>query len=312
MLKVMGATAVGAAVSGTGIESALAAAPSPSHRGMLGMRPGSAAIAGPKIPHAGSPTPFTTYTSYPGSDFDAGASSLTWNVSGFGKAPTNGGFYVRRLDLPNNAVITECIFYLVNPTTNISCYLFTDVINVNSPTQFGIGTTSAPSATPQLLVLTVTPTQVVNIANAYEMDFETGGATDTEILSARVGWLNEPGMTLFPNPRRIVNGFATPFTSGGLYGPFDATLESDGVTATGIPAGATAAFCAVMSYSPGVLTLYPDGTPDTHIGNYSGTGNLGSGLNMTYMMVPLGNAGKFRIHSYITGKCFVDAWGYVI
>jgi hypothetical protein len=30
------------------------------------------------------------------------------------------------------------------------------------------------------------------------------------------------------------------------------------------------------------------------------------------MMVPLSPAGKFKIDSHITGRVFVDAWGYVV
>ena len=100
-------------------------------------------------------------------------------------------------------------------------------------------------------------------------------------------------------------------TSGVTYGPINSMLQFDGVTPTGIPAGATAAFCAVQSYTPGVLTLFPDGGTDPMIANYSGTGTQGASLNMVYMMVPLSTAGKFKIHSYITGKVYVDAWGYV-
>jgi hypothetical protein len=33
---------------------------------------------------------------------------------------------------------------------------------------------------------------------------------------------------------------------------------------------------------------------------------------MVYMMVPLSAAGKFKVHSYISGNCYVDAWGYVV
>jgi hypothetical protein len=31
---------------------------------------------------------------------------------------------------------------------------------------------------------------------------------------------------------------------------------------------------------------------------------------MLYMMVPLSPAGKFKIHSYITGGVYVDVWGF--
>jgi len=155
----------------------------------------------------------------------------------------------------------------------------------------------------------MTPTVIDNTVNWYELDYEAGGTTDTSIYGARVGWLNEPGLTLFPNPRRIVSGDATPFTAGTTYGPFDATHTFSG-PATGIPAGATAAFCAVQSYTAGVLTVFPDLAADPGIANYGATAT--GPLNMTYMMVPLSSAGKFKIHSYITGRVYVDAWGYAI
>ncbi len=161
----------------------------------------------------------------------------------------------------------------------------------------------------QPLTLTMTPTFVDNASFWYQLAFLAGGATDNVIWGARVGWLNNPGLTLFSNPRRIVS---TNMASGTTYGPINATLQTDGVTASGVPVGATAAFCAVQSYTPGVLTIFPDGTTDPAIANYSGTGNLGSSLDMLYMMVPLSTAGKFKIHSYISGGVYLDAWGYLV
>jgi hypothetical protein len=314
MLKVMAATAAGAAVTGTGIESVLAANPAPSPGGVMGVQPGSAGASGPKIVSA---TPFTSYTSVPGSEFEAGASTYTWNVIGPRKAATNGGFYFAPLDLPQGAVITECTFYLVNPTVAaVQCLIIYQPLGSTGSLFFAAtGTTAAVSSSVQALPLTMSnPLTVVdNFANWYDLDFESGSAVDNQIWGARVGWIHNPGLTLFPDPRRIVNGGigATTMTSGITYGPIDATKEFDNVTATGIPAGATAAFCAVQSYTPGVLTLFPDLTTDPLIANYSGTGTQGASLNMVYMMVPLSTAGKFKIHSYITGKVYVDAWGYV-
>jgi hypothetical protein len=141
-------------------------------------------------------------------------------------------------------------------------------------------------------------------ANDFELVRDTNGRLWLSIPGG--GWV-KPGINPFPDPRRVV---AQATVSNGLYGPFDATTKVGG-GASGVPAGASAAWCAVQSYTPGVLTLYPDGTPDTHIANYSGTGTQGSGLNMLYMLVPLSSAGKFRIHSYITGNVYVDVWGFL-
>jgi hypothetical protein len=146
-------------------------------------------------------------------------------------------------------------------------------------------------------------------ANNFEQVRDASGALWIS-RPAPVNWQQIFSLQAFPNPRRIVDGFATPFTSGVTYGPFDATKKSDNVTPTGIPVGASAAYCAVQSYSPGVLTLFPDLSADPGIANYSGAGT--SGLNMLYMLVPLSAAGKFKIHAYFTGKVFVDAWGFLM
>jgi hypothetical protein len=142
-------------------------------------------------------------------------------------------------------------------------------------------------------------------------DFEQVRDANGNLWISQAGgvWRKVAIFQSFPNPRRILDGFATPFTSGNTYGPLNATLETDGVTPTGIPVGATSAFCAVQSYSAGALTLFPDGTTDPAIANYSAT--TSGPLNLTYMFVPLSAAGKFKIHAYITGRCFVDAWGFV-
>lgn len=124
-----------------------------------------------------------------------------------------------------------------------------------------------------------------------------------------VNWQQIFSLQSFPNPRRVVDGFVTPFTAGNTYGPFNATVQTNG-SPSGVPAGAAAAYCAVQSYTPGVLTLFPDLSTDPGIANYSGAGT--SGLNMLYMLVPLSAAGKFKIHSYLTGKVFVDVWGFLM
>jgi len=306
MLKVIAATAAGAAVSGTGIESVIGSTSSPGGGTIMGRKPGTLTVSSPKIVAA---TAFTTYQTFPGADFEAGSSTNTWAVSGSTKSPTNGGFYFRRMQLPQKAVITEGTVWLVNPTTSINCYILSEDTLGGPFTFIGSGT-AAPSASVQALTLSVTPTVVDNFGTWYDFDYEAGGANDTSIWGARIGWIKEPGLTLFPNPRRIIHGDATPFTSGVTYGPFDATLQNNGVTPTGIPAGATAAFCAVQSYTAGVLTMFPDLTTDPGIANYAASAT--GPLNLTYMMVPLSSAAKFKVHSYITGRCYVDAWGYVV
>jgi hypothetical protein len=124
---------------------------------------------------------------------------------------------------------------------------------------------------------------------------------------------NDKGLQLFPDPRRLYAGnFST--TAPGTF-LVDATAkvnpsngQPNGVS--GVPVGATAAFCAVQSYSAGVMTLYPDGAADPGLANWSSTAN--GPLNLTYVFVPLSAAGLFRMHTYFTGQKYIDAWGFVI
>jgi len=113
----------------------------------------------------------------------------------------------------------------------------------------------------------------------------------------------------------VFDGYATPVSNGNVYGPITALTEvsTSGWTGlpTGVPAGAKAAWCAVQAYSPGVLTLFPDGAADPGGANYAGTGPAGQ-LNLLYMLVPLSAAGKFMIHAYFNGQVFVDVWGYQV
>jgi len=121
-----------------------------------------------------------------------------------------------------------------------------------------------------------------------------------------VGWVQVAAMSLFPDPRRIYDGNVQP-TAPGSYGPVDATTKAGG-GASGVPVGARAAFCAVQSYNAGVMTLFPDLTTDPGIANWSGTAN--GPLNLLYMFVPLSAAGKFKLHTYFTGKKYIDVWGF--
>jgi hypothetical protein len=135
------------------------------------------------------------------------------------------------------------------------------------------------------------------------------------ISTATGGWKQIVSQTLFPTPRRVYDGYFQP-TGPGTYGPIDATAQVNtsnwpgGVS--GVPAGATHAFCAVQSYAgPGVMTLFPDLTADTHVANWGGAAPAGQ-LSLLYVFVPLSAAGKFKIHTYYTGQTFIDAWGFVM
>jgi hypothetical protein len=149
------------------------------------------------------------------------------------------------------------------------------------------------------------------------------GANDFEQVRDSTGamWISKPGgtgwkqvattdlgMHIFPNPRRVYDGTSQP--NPGTYTGIDATMKVGGGI-SGVPVGAQAAFCAVQSYFPGVLTIYPDGAPDPLIANWAGSAN--GSLNLLYMFVPLALlTGKFAFHAYFTGARFVDAWGYLM
>jgi hypothetical protein len=124
-------------------------------------------------------------------------------------------------------------------------------------------------------------------------------------------WRQVSIMHLFQNPRRVWDGFVGPTVSG-VYGPVDATtiVASQGGGPSGVPVGAQAAWCAVMSYQAGVMTIFPDLTSEPIIGNWANgvTGPLG----IFYMFVPLSPAGKFKFHAFFTGNRFFDVWGYLL
>ena len=111
-----------------------------------------------------------------------------------------------------------------------------------------------------------------------------------------------PSFTAFSGPRRVF-GDGSVISNGTTTAAIDATLG-------GVPAGAGSAYCAVQATNPGVLTLFPDGAADPGIANWANTG-AGGQLALFYMLVPLSAAGKFKIHSYLTGQIYVDVWGYL-
>ena len=132
-------------------------------------------------------------------------------------------------------------------------------------------------------------------------------------------WISQAGgvwrqvtlMNLFPDPRRVWDGFVGP-TGPGVYGPVDATtiVASQGGGPSGVPVGAKAAWCAVMSYQAGVMTIFPDLTTEPIISNWT-NGSSGA-LGIFYMFVPLSPAGKFKFHAFFTGNRFFDVWGYLL
>lgn len=146
--------------------------------------------------------------------------------------------------------------------------------------------------------------------NDFEMVRDSTGALWISITGGawRQVATTDTGMHVFGDPRRVWDGFAQP-QAAGTYGPVDATVKAAG-GASGVPVGAQAAFCAVQSFAPGVMSIFPDLVTDPQIANWSG---VGSGvLNLLYMFVPLSPAGRFKFHAYSAGPKFFDVWGYLV
>ena len=311
MLKVLAATAAGAAVSGSGVESALAAStPNPNPNGL---RTG---VAAPKVRF--TTTPGLNYLWLWGpTDFRDSTSSQAWvdNYTSGEYSIIPGGTMWARPDLPTGATITEMWVSIIANDAVADLFQLGEIFPWanTGPVHASLATSGVANPSQQNLPVTISaPIPIDNSQSVFTVVYIPGtlNSVNHQLFGVRLGWTLNPGLTLFPDPRRIING--GPFVNGATTGPYDATLKYDLVTPTGIPVGAKAAFCAVQSYTPGVLTLFPDLTTDPGIANYSGTGTQGFGLNMVYMMVPLSAAGKFKIHSYISGNCYVDAWGYVV
>jgi hypothetical protein len=315
MLKVMAATAAGAAASATGIEQAFAAG---VHQSTDPTNPfGNSSTL--QSPASAIRTPLATNLhslNHMGQDFKPSNSTFTYTQgASIGSiqavAGPSASYYRSSVDLPNGSVVMQVLFDLIVNDANAASVFFNGYnpeTGVFAPVLSKTVITTNPAI--QTVDMLIPPTTIDSINNAYALYWfpGTNGATH-QLYGARVAWMLSPGLTLFPNPRRVVDGFVTPFTSGVTYGPFDATLKSGG-GASGVPAGATAAFCAVQSYSVGVLTIFPDLTTDPNIANF--TAVVDGTLNLTYMMVPLSPAGKFKIDSHITGRVFVDVWGFVV
>jgi hypothetical protein len=316
MLKAMAAGAAGVAASATGIEKAIGAD-----------FPAAATLGNPfPTPPSSTRRPSSIRTAlaagakslnFMGQEFKPLASTFTYqdgtsvgSIEGVSGAPT-ASYYRASVNLPDGVIVTQVLFDVIVNDAN-PANLFFNGFNPETTT-FGpilqkVVATQDPAI--QTIDMGIPPTTIdaVNLAYALYWFPGTNGATH-QLAGARVAWMLQPGLTLFPDPRRIVDGFVTPFTSGVTYGPFDATKKSGGVVASGVPVGAKAAFCAVQSYTKGALTIFPDLTADPGIANFTATTT--GPLNLTYMMIPLSAAGKFKIHSYITGNVFVDAWGYL-
>jgi hypothetical protein len=123
-------------------------------------------------------------------------------------------------------------------------------------------------------------------------------------------WRRATTFEVFPGPRRVY-GTGVLLPIGAVVQNIDATKQLN-LTPTGVPAGAVAAWCAVQSIEPAVLSIYPAGSPDPHIGAWGQMGTAGISVQVSYMMVPLNSSGKFSFTNLKTkARIYFDVWGYL-
>jgi len=143
-------------------------------------------------------------------------------------------------------------------------------------------------------------------------DFEQVRDTDSALWlsNSAGGWRRATTFEVFPGPRRVY-GTGVLLPIGAVVQNIDATTQLN-LTPTGVPAGAVAAWCAVQSIEPAVLSIYPAGSPDPHIGAWGQMGTAGISVQISYMMVPLNSSGKFSFTNLKTkARIYFDVWGYL-
>jgi hypothetical protein len=121
-------------------------------------------------------------------------------------------------------------------------------------------------------------------------------------------WRRASTFEVFPNPRRVYGLRGVLLAAGATVANIDATRKLDN-TPTGVPQGVVAAWCAVQSVGPGVLSIYPSGSADPHSGAYA---QSGLAVQLIYIMVPLNSTGHFTITNMrATRQFYIDVWGYL-
>jgi hypothetical protein len=147
---------------------------------------------------------------------------------------------------------------------------------------------------------------------------DTAGTLWLSNGAATPTWRRASTFEVFGNPRRVYGQgvLIPPAASTGdpaaSVTNIDATQKIGGAGASGVPAGAVAAWCAVLSYQTGAISIYPANGSDSGIAAWSSQGTAGNGVNMLYMLVPLSPAGKFSFTNYFTSKkIYFDVWGYL-
>lgn len=153
-------------------------------------------------------------------------------------------------------------------------------------------------------------------ANAAEQVRDATGALWLSSNISANPWRRATTFEVFPNPRRVFgNNVATPANTAVTV---DATTRiSPPGGPSGVPAGAAFAWCAVQSYEPCVLQVYPAGGADPGGGAFGVMGTAGISVQICYLMVPLSTTpgptlGKFTFANRKTkARIFFDVWGYL-
>ena len=137
-------------------------------------------------------------------------------------------------------------------------------------------------------------------------------ADGTLWLSNSAGnWRRATTFELFPTPRRVY-GPGTYLNVGQQVLNLDATQMYKGLGPTGLPAGAVAAWCAVSTLEPAVLSFYPAGTPDPHVGSVGVMGTATISAQISHLLIPLNASGHFSFTNMKTkARVFIDVWGYI-
>lgn len=152
-------------------------------------------------------------------------------------------------------------------------------------------------------------TPPVYLPNEFEQVRDVNGAL--WLSNAAGNWRRASTFEVFPNSRRVYgNGVA--LAAGATVTNVDATQKINGGGPTGLPAGVAAAWCAVQSFEPAVLSIYPAGSADPNVGTYGAMGTAGISIQISYMMVPLNASGHFSFRNMKTkARIFFDVWGYI-
>jgi len=303
-----------AAIAGAGASAAsMPALTSPATAFAAAASPTAGAGSDTRALPALAGTPGVTYQTFGGWDFHPLASTTAFSWSGTGPGyliGTAGAFMLKSFAPPHGSTLTEVSFWVNRPDTSSA----DDVgffVGVPSTPSYSFSLISVPGTGFQRVDVPFTAIPVNTTTQEFTLFMNPHGSTNRLLMGARVGWILNPGLVTFANPRRIY-GDGTVLAPGQAVLHVDATKKTD-LTPSGVPAGATAAFCAISSYGTGVISLYKDGDPDNGIGAWASQGTAGNGVNQGYNLVPLSAAGKFSFTNYFTNKAmYFDVWGYLV